>query len=413
MVDRRGYIKGVAGISTLAVAGCTSQNEGDGGDGGNGGDGGGGTNQDTGDEIVVGASMSLSGNFSTNAIHVGNAYRLWEKLVNDNGGIDGRPVRLEMQDDQSKTENAVKAVQRVIEQEDADAILGPYSSGVSAAVMGVVEEFGVPMIAPMASSPSIFSADNDWSFMGYPMAGTSWGPDADLLAENGASKVAILRTDVAVHELEAEGAKEELDAKGIDHRTWTNQFGAEDLSTQVSEMAGYDPDSIYLITYGGTTLAALRELINQDVDPDHITGVTTGGETLQDTIGGNINGIFGHSPWSTDIETEQATTLVDAYVSEFAMQPTFHFALGYSSAQAYQMAVERAGSAEKAAVRDYLANNAMEGTLTGTFEVNDQRRQVGYDWLTTQWQGGTKEILLPEAKATTDELVWPKPNWGV
>lgn len=95
MVDRRGYIKGVAGISTLAVAGCTSQNEGDGGDGGNGGDGGDGTNQDTGDEIVVGASMSLSGNFSTNAIHVGNAYRLWEKLVNDNGGIDGRPVRLE------------------------------------------------------------------------------------------------------------------------------------------------------------------------------------------------------------------------------------------------------------------------------------------------------------------------------
>jgi branched-chain amino acid transport system substrate-binding protein len=269
------------------------------------------------------------------------------------------------------------------------------------------------MIAPMASSPSIFSADKSWSFMGYPMAGTSWEPDARLLAENGANRVAILRTDVAVHELEAQGAKEELDAQGIDHQTWTNQFGAEDLSTQVSEMVGYDPDSVYLITYGGTTLAAIRELINQNLDPDHITGVTTGGESLQDTIGANVNGIFGHSPWSTDLETEQAREVIEAYVGEFQMQPTFHFALGYSAGQAYQKAVEGAGTAEKGAVRDYLQNNAIDGTLSGTFEVNDQHQQVGYDWLTAQWQNGTKEILFPEEKATTDEIVWPKPDWGV
>jgi branched-chain amino acid transport system substrate-binding protein len=318
-----------------------------------------------------------------------------------------------MQDDQSKTENAVKAVQRVIEQEDVDVILGPYSSGISAAVMGAVEEFGVPMIAPMASDPSIFSADKEWSFMGYPMAGTSWGPDARLLAENGASNAAILRTDVAVHELEAEGAKEELDANGIDHRTWTNKFGAEDLSTQVSQMAGYNPDSVYLITYGGTTLAAIRELINQGVDPDYITGVTTGSETLQDSIGANVNGIFGHSPWSTNLETEQATQVIDAYVGEFQMQPTFHFALGYSSAQAYQKAVEETGTTEKGTVRDYLEQNSIPGMLTGTFEVNDQRRQIGYDWLTAQWQNNEKEILFPEEKATTDQMIWPKPDWGV
>lgn len=418
MCDRRDYLKSIAGVGTIAIAGCTnggdggSEDDGGGGDGAGSRDGGGGPTEQSKDDIIVGASMSMSGKFSTNAVHVGNAYKLWAKRVNENGGIGGRKVSLKLQDDQSKTENAVKAVQRLIEGNDTDVILGPYSSSITAAVMGAVEKLDVPMIAPMASSPSIFSAEKQWSFMGYPMAGTGWKPDVRVVENNGLSSAAILRTETSVHELEAKGVKKELDAAGINYQTWTNKFGAEDLSTQVSEMAGMDPDAVYLITYGGTTIAAIRELINQGLDPDHLSGVTTGGESLQDTFGSNINGIFGHSPWSPNIETEQAKKTAEAYNKEFGMKPTFHFALGYSSAQAYQKAVEETGSTDRATVRDYLESNAIEGTLAGTFEVNKEHRQVGYEWLMTQWQEGTKEILFPEDKATTDELIWPKPEWG-
>lgn len=419
MVRRRRYLQGLAGIGAIALAGCAGDDDGgsdDGGDDGNGGgdDGSddGTTTDDTDEEIVVGASMSMSGNFATNGVHVGNAYELWAQTVNENGGIDGRTVRLELQDDRSETETAVTAVQRIIEQEDADAILGPFGSGHSAAVMGVVEEVGVPMLAPMASSPSIFTADNNWSFMGYPMAGTGWDPSAAVLADNGASTAAVLRTEVAVHEIEAGGLKESLDSEGIEHQTWTNEFGAEDLSTQISEIRGYDPDAVYLITYGGTTIAALREMINRDFSPDALSGVTTGGENVLETFGENINGVMGHSPWSSNIETEQAQQTTDAYIREFGMNPTFHFALGYASGQAYQGAVEGAGTAEPEAVRDYLANNAVEGTLAGRFEVNDRYQQVGYDWLMSQWQGGEKAILHPADRATTEEVIWPKPEWG-
>jgi len=432
MVKRRKYLEGLAGIGAIALAGCSgdSDDDGSGGDDGSSGDDGGDdgssddgsggddgstdgtTTEGTGEEIVVGASMSTSGNFGTNGVHVGNAYELWAQNVNENGGLAGRDVRLELQDDRSETETAVTAVQRIIEQEDADAILGPYGSGHTGAVMGVVEEVGVPMVAPMASNPTIFTSDNDWSFMGYPMAGTGWDPSAAVMAENGASTAAILRTEVAVHEIEADGLKESLESEGIEHETWTNEFGAEDLSTQISEMRGYDPDVVYLITYGGTTLAALREIINREFSPDALSGVTTGGENVQETFGANVNGIMGHSPWSSNVESEQSERLTEAYIREFGMNPTFHFALGYASGQAYEGAVEATGSAEPEAVRDYLANNAVEGTLAGRFKVNDRYQQVGYDWLMSQWQAGEKEILHPTDRATTDEVIWPKPEWG-
>ena len=49
--------------------------------------------------IRIGATVSFSGRFSEPSAMVHDGYRLWEKQVNQHGGLMGRPVELVVYDD--------------------------------------------------------------------------------------------------------------------------------------------------------------------------------------------------------------------------------------------------------------------------------------------------------------------------
>ena len=65
------------------------------------GSGGGGTQ--SGSPIVIGASLSLTGAFSSDGQAFQRGYQLWQSDVNSHGGILGRQVKLIILNDNSST----------------------------------------------------------------------------------------------------------------------------------------------------------------------------------------------------------------------------------------------------------------------------------------------------------------------
>jgi branched-chain amino acid transport system substrate-binding protein len=96
----------------------------------------------SGEPIVVGSSLSLTGAFApTGAIHR-IAGEMFVERLNDAGGLLGRPVEWQVLDDESDQTQVAALYERLITQEEVDLIMGPYATPLIISAMGVAERYG-------------------------------------------------------------------------------------------------------------------------------------------------------------------------------------------------------------------------------------------------------------------------------
>ena len=96
----------------------------------------------SGEPIVVGSSLSLTGAFApTGAIHK-LAGDLFVEQLNESGGLLGRPVEWLVLDDESDQAQVASLYERLINQEGVDLIMGPYATPLILSASGVAERNG-------------------------------------------------------------------------------------------------------------------------------------------------------------------------------------------------------------------------------------------------------------------------------
>ena len=82
----------------------------------------------TGKPLVIGASVSLTGDFADSGKAVKAGYELWADTVNAQGGILGRQVEFKIVDDTSSPTQVVTNYQNLINKDKVDLVFGPFSS---------------------------------------------------------------------------------------------------------------------------------------------------------------------------------------------------------------------------------------------------------------------------------------------
>lgn len=116
-------------------------------------------------ELVVGAVLELSGPFAVWGIPQRNAIQMLADELNARGGIGGRRLKLVVYDNQSKPTEAVVVAKRLVEQDQALAILGGATTPTTLPLVPYVTEQKVPLCS-MGSSNRIVEppAERQWIF---------------------------------------------------------------------------------------------------------------------------------------------------------------------------------------------------------------------------------------------------------
>ena len=99
-----------------------------------------------GEAITIGMFTSLTGASAIEGEMVKNGAELAAKLINQEGGVNGRPIEFIIYDDQSTPEGSVTAVTRMIESDHVDAIMGSNLSNNIIAVADQVEKAKIPFV---------------------------------------------------------------------------------------------------------------------------------------------------------------------------------------------------------------------------------------------------------------------------
>lgn len=114
--------------------------------------------------IKIGVIAGLSGAGTSYGLGIQQGAEMAVEEVNAEGGIDGRMLELVIVDDASDPSQTVTAMQRLIEQDKVDVLVGGWGSSQVLAHQGTVEAAGVPYVIVGATNPAITSVDNTWSF---------------------------------------------------------------------------------------------------------------------------------------------------------------------------------------------------------------------------------------------------------
>jgi ABC-type branched-chain amino acid transport systems, periplasmic component len=140
---------------------------------------------------VVGAFVSVTGPNSTLGTPERDTLKMIETKINKNGGINGHPLKVIIEDDASDNTNAVKAANKLINQDYVCAIIGGSGTGPSLAVAPIAEANGVAQIS-MAAGLMITNPVKKWVFRVAITDSIIAGKMLNYLAQQKLNRIAII-----------------------------------------------------------------------------------------------------------------------------------------------------------------------------------------------------------------------------
>ncbi len=139
--------------------------------------------------IVIGISLSLSGDFSDPGNAAKRGYELWAETVNAKGGILGRQVELKIVDDASSPDQVVTNYQNLISKDKVDLVFGPFSTLLSVPAATVANRYHYAFVEPAGGGPAMFEAKLPNVFFVQPAPIVACGqPFVDFIASLPASQ---------------------------------------------------------------------------------------------------------------------------------------------------------------------------------------------------------------------------------
>ena len=111
--------------------------------------------------IKIGTPLALTGGLADEGKKQKIAYDMWLKRVNDAGGINvgGKKMKVELveYDYQTNGKRAQQVAEKLITSDKVDFLAAPFGSGHTKIVAAVAERYGVPLMASVSSSLSVYN----------------------------------------------------------------------------------------------------------------------------------------------------------------------------------------------------------------------------------------------------------------
>ena len=385
----------LTGSLALGMAACGGD------DSGGGGGGGGGT-------LEIGASLPLTGEFSQPGEAAKQGYEVWREMVNADGGLLGRKVKLVIKDDQSSQNTVVSDYNALISQDKVDLLLGTFSSLLNIPASAVAEKARMVYVEPAGGSPDMFNRGFEYLFFAQQATADKQGlPYAEwiksLPADQRPKTAAYPTLDDPFASPVVEGAKAALEAAGV--KTVYSETYAPDtknFDAIASAIKNAKPDLLFHGAQFEDGIGLTRAVLKSGFKPRMFfqTNAPSFADQFSEGIGAdNTEGITFAVSHSPDAKTPGNAEFVAKYKEMFGgAEPPEDAADGFAAAQVLQAAVEAVGSIDQDKIKDWLHENTVS-TILGDLSWDETGAPTG-EFLIGQWQGGKAQIVLPAEVAT-------------
>jgi len=336
------------------------------------------SNQQPPSEILVGLYGSLTGTTATFGISTRNGAEMAMDEANKAGGVLGKQIKMLVEDDQGKPEEAQTVVTKLINKDRVVAVLGEVASSRSLAAAPVCQQNKIPMITPSSTNPRvtqigdyIFRVCFIDPFQGLVMAKFATNT---LKIKN----VAILRDikndySVGLADVFVENFKR-MGGNIVSDESYSE--GDTDFSAQLTSIKSYNPEAIFVPGYYTEVGLVARQARKLGFTIPLMGGDGWDSPKLWEIGGEALNDCYYSNHYSVDDPSPAIQKFVADYKSRYNQVPDAIAALGYDAAKILIHSFQQAGTTDATKVRDVIAQTKGFSGVTGTITIDANRNAI-------------------------------------
>lgn len=300
------------------------------------------------DEIVLGMHADLSGVAASFSVGVVNSSRMRIDEVNEAGGINGRKLRLVVEDTGYQVPRAVQAANKLINRDGVFAMIGNLGTPQNNAVLPEQLKAGVPNIFPMSWADSMSKPFNPLKFAIYaPYSDQIRGAIKYMVEKKGKKTVCAMHQDTDFGTEVFNGAKAQLDAMGMKFaEVTTHKPTDQDFTAQLTKLRAANCDLIAMGTIVRDTVIPYSAARKMGWDVDMIGTSASYDLSISGMQGGTTEGYytagFFDAP-NPESARPAAAAWIARYKSRYNIEPTIQAALGQVIIDLTVKAIENAG----------------------------------------------------------------------
>ena len=365
--------------------------------------------------VRIGAALSETGKYAVEGRDSRQGYDTWVRWVNEEYGgieIDGRRYAAEIiyYDDESDADTAANLVQKLIDTDRVDFLLGPYSSSLTTGASAIAEANNVIMVEGNGTSDTMFERGFRNLFLVATIASDYTKSGIELLAAQGARTAVIAYEDSSFPTSVARGAIRHLEDNGVEVlAVETYPKDIQDVSAIMTKFRDLDPD----IFVGGGHYNDAVLFVNSAKELGFAPGgmlITVGPSNpkLVEELGEDLDGVLGPTQWEPVMAYEgpyfgTASDFAAYFESLWGAPPVYQAASATASALALHLAIEAADTTDTDAVRRAL-HSLQADTFYGPISFDDRGVNTAKPMGTVQVQDGEILVVAPEAAAVARYL---------
>lgn len=354
--------------------------------------------------IKIGMVTSLTGASAAPGVSIQNGAKYQVEYINQNGGINGRPIELLIEDDKSEVTSMTAAMTKLIEEDGVEYFIGPFIQFGQEAGRQICEDAEIPMIGAGPVSLEQLAADTQykWSVMMSAGPVTQATALVEMIKAHGYTNILAIADTLAIHQETLVKLEEMSATEGFDITVLPDTFGlvlADPQSILNKIMEGFNstnPDAIFTLSnpvaqpgiYQGLRNLGVTVPVHGSPAAAHPSIMAKGAEAVEGLYvmdsGGLVNPQVLPDDWPVkDFQVD----FYDRYKEFYGFAPDFFAAVGADWLIVLQAAMDQAGGADdKEAVRAALQSLTDVVTLEGLQSYSPDRTYEGVTGYLVEYQ---------------------------
>ncbi len=343
-------------------------------------------------QVPVGAIEILSGPNAAYGTAIRAGLELALETINRKGVLGGQTIDLKVQDSGGTKEGAINAARLLIGREHVVAIIGPTLSNEMFAVGPVTNGRGIPTIGTSTTARGITD-------IGPNIFRTSL-PEADVIPvtlrhareKRGVKTIALMyANDDAFSTSGYEAMRAAAEKTGLTIVA-AETFGSKDtdFSAQLTKIRALKPDAVGVSALVEPVSGVLLQARQLGFGPEtlFVGGNGSNSPKLGEIAGAAADGLIVGSPWSVQKPDAANQAFVAAFTAKIGHPPDQFAAQAYDTMFILAEAIDRAGAADPAKIREALLATDHDGVL-GQFRFGAGRDPASAEGVVVlRMQGG-------------------------
>ncbi|OOG44723.1 ABC transporter substrate-binding protein [Polaromonas sp. A23] len=299
-------------------------------------------------EITLGSIQDLSGpiaGFGKQA-RLGMLLRVDE--INEQGGINGRKLKIIVEDSAYDPKKAVLAAQKLVNQDKIFMMVGHIGTAQNLAAMPVQFDKNVINFFPITAAREMYEPFHK---LKYSFAATYFDQMRNavpkMVKEKGSKKVCTMYQDDEFGLEVMRGGEAGLKSIGMEFAEKTSyKRGATDFSSQVAKMKASGCDMVVLGTIIRETIGAIGESRKTGFNPVFLGSSASYTDLIHKLGGPAMNGLYAtmtvQNPY-LDEASQPIRFWANKYKTKFNEDPTVFSVYGYSIIDTFVKVAQKAG----------------------------------------------------------------------